>query len=390
MYSTKSYTWFTLGLFSLLLALPNCSQKKASPESAAEVSGSPETAGSPAETPAYYTLDDFAKIKKVDAHFHIRRDDAAIVEQAQQDNFQLLNINVNASANDPIEKQRDLAVKYIRAYPEQVSFATTFPLKNFNEPAWQQQAIAYLKDSFGKGAIGVKTWKNIGMELKDKQGKFVMIDNPKFDPILDYIAQNKITLISHQGEPKNCWLPVEEMTVEGDKTYFTEHPQYHMYKHPEYPSYDDQINARDHMLEKHPDLKVVSVHLASLEWNVDEIAKRLDKYPNLAVDMAARISHLQHQAVTDWQKVHDFFIKYQDRLLYGTDIIVPPGENATAAEVKKDAHQVWLEDWKFFTTNESLSNSSDKNYKGLQLPREVIDKIYYQNAVKWIPGLKPR
>lgn len=160
-----------------------------------------------------------------------------------------------------------------------------------------------------------------------------------------------------------------------------------MYKHPEYPSYEDQINARDHMVEKHPDLKVVSVHLASLEWNVDEIAKRLDKYPNMAVDMAARISHLQHQAATDWQKVHDFFIKYQDRLLYGTDIIVRPDEKVTPSEIKEGAHKVWLDDWQFFTTNEPLSNSSQKEYKGLKLPREVVDKIYYHNALKWIPGI---
>ena len=381
MITTRSNRLFSLLFVSLLLSLPNCSQKKTSAESIEE------TPGTKAAAPEYYSLADFASVKKVDAHIHIRRDDASIVEQAKSDNFYLLNINVNASSTDPIEKQRDLAVKYVQAFPGLVHFATTIPLKDFNEAAWQQQAISYLKDSFAKGAVGVKTWKNIGMELKDKEGKFVMIDDPKFDPVLNYMAQNNVTLISHQGEPKNCWLPVEEMTVEGDKTYFTNNPQYHMYKHPEYPSYEDQINARDHMVEKHPDLKVVSVHLASLEWNVDEIAKRLDKYPNMAVDMAARISHLQHQAATDWQKVHDFFIKYQDRLLYGTDIIVRPDEKVTPSEIKEGAHKVWLDDWQFFTTNEPLSNSSQKEYKGLKLPREVVDKIYYHNALKWIPGI---
>ncbi len=66
-----------------------------------------------------------------------------------------------------------------------------------------------------------------------------------------------------------------------------------MYLHPEFPSYEDQIKARDHMLEKHPDLKFIGAHLGSLEWSADELAKRLDKFPNMVVDMAARISHLQ-------------------------------------------------------------------------------------------------
>ena len=119
------------------------------------------------------------------------------------------------------------------------------------------------------------------------------------------------------------------MTIKGDKSYFSEHPEYHMYLHPEFPTYEEQVAARDHMLEKHPNLKFVGAHLGSLEWNVDELAARLDKFPNMAVDMAARISHLQYQSTKNWQKVHDFFIKYQDRILYATDIQVNGNESAS-------------------------------------------------------------
>ena len=87
------------------------------------------------------------------------------------------------------------------------------------------------------------------------------------------------------------------------------------------------MRARDHMLEKHPGLQFIGAHLGSLEWSVDELAKRLDKFPNMAVDMAARISHLQYQAKINWQKVHDFCIKYQDRLLYATDILISGSES---------------------------------------------------------------
>ena len=185
-----------------------------------------------------------------------------------------------------------------------------------------RRQLPALKDSFSKGAIAVKVWKNIGMELKDNDNNFVMIDHPKFEPVFDFLVKNNIPLIGHLGEPKNCWLPVEKMTVQGDVNYFSTHPKYHMYLHPEYPSYEDQVNARDRMLEKHPGLQFIGAHLGSLEWSVDELAKRLDKFPDMAVDTASRISHLQYQAKTNWQKIHDFCIKYQDRIIYGTDIII--------------------------------------------------------------------
>ena len=155
-----------------------------------------------------------------------------------------------------------------------------------------------------------------------------------------------------------------------------------MFLHPEYPTYDDQINARDHLLAMHPDLIFVGCHLGSLEWNVDELAKRLDKYPNMAVDMAARICHLQYQSARDRKKVRDFCIKYQDRLLYGTDL---SDEGAgTVEELSDQIHETWLEDWKYFTTDEKMTAPSFRGeFEGLQLPKEVVRKIYSENAIKW-------
>ena len=138
------------------------------------------------------------------------------------------------------------------------------------------------------------------------------------------------------------------------------------------------------MLEKHPDLQFIGAHLGSLEWSVDELAKRLDKFPNMAVDMAARIPHFQYQAMNEWQKVHDFFIKYQDRLLYATDLLVNDTEDTTA--LKKNIHNTWVRDWAFFTTDENMQSPDvEGTFQGLKLPREVIDKIYFRNAEKWYP-----
>ena len=378
MKNMKKHLLVVLLGFSLSAILQNCAQKgKENKAETAAVSDSTE----------FYSMDDFAKIPKINTHVHFKIFDTTFIVQARKDNFKFININVNSGSSPPIEKQQEVALQLDKAYPDRIGYATTFYVNNFNDPDWQEKTIAYLKESFAKGAIAVKIWKNVGLELKDANGKFVMIDDPKFDPVLDFIEKNNITLIGHIAEPKNAWLPVDKMTVKGDKNYFTEHPQYHMYLHPEYPTHEQIIAARDHMLEKHPKLLFVGAHLASLEWDTDELAKRLDKFPNMAVDMAERVSHFQYQAVTDWKKVHDFFIKYQDRLIYATD----EGVNGKVPwdTVSVRAHENWLRHWRFFTQGEKMKVPKvEKEFNGLKLPKSAVDKIYRTNAEKWFPGLE--
>jgi hypothetical protein len=333
----------------------------------------------------YYTMEDFPKVVKYDTHIHINTPDPFFVKFAIRNHFRLLSLNVGPSDYPPIEQQQEFAVKYLKEFPGDFAYATTFHIEGFGDSDWQQKTLDYLKTSFGKGAIGVKVWKNIGMEFKDREGRFVMIDNPRFDTIFNFIEHNNKTVVGHLGEPKNCWLPLEKMTVKNDQEYYKRHPEYHMFLHPEFPSYEDQINARDNMLKKHPDLRFDGAHLGSLEWSVDELAKHLDSFPKMAVDMAARISHLEYQAQKDHQKVYDFFIKYQDRLLYATDMEIAEGVDTAAT--MKDAYDVWINNWKFFTSDEAMEAPEvEGKFKALHLPKEVIDKIYRKNAEKWFPG----
>lgn len=334
----------------------------------------------------FYMAEDFKTVEKIDAHVHVHTNKSDYVQQAAEDNFRLITINLDdVNEPPPMEVQQQFALQQVKAFPNRIAYATTFSIRHFNDSDWQSQTISYLKNSFAQGAIAVKIYKVIGMSLRDKTGKLVMIDDARFDSIIDFIIQNKIPVLGHLAEPKNCWLPVEKMTIKGDKEYFTQYPMYHMYRHPEFPSYEVQIAARDHMLERHPGLKFIGAHLGSLEWDVDELAKRLDKYPNMAVDMAARIVHLQYQAAGNWQKVHDFMIKYQDRLLYATDAVI----EANFDTVKNDIHIRRLNDWQFFTSADTMTSADfNQSFKGLKLPKQVIDKIYRTNSEKWYPGLR--
>lgn len=118
----------------------------------------------------YYAENDFKSIEKINTHVHLRIYDTTFPKQAINDNFRLLNINVNSPSGCPVEKQKTLAVSLINAYPDYISYATTFSVNNWNSNTWQQETLDYLKESFDMGAIAVKVWKNIGMELRDKNG----------------------------------------------------------------------------------------------------------------------------------------------------------------------------------------------------------------------------
>ena len=334
----------------------------------------------------YNSEKDFKGLKKFDAHFHFNSTRDAAVKQAEADGFKLLTINVNTGDCNDVKTQFSQAVFQKENHPGRVFIAATFCMDGFGTPDWLSVTEKWLDSCFQKGAIAVKVWKNIGMSYRDQTGKLVMIDDPRFDPLFDWLTAKKIPVVGHLGEPKNCWLPLSEMTTLNDSSYYAQHPQYHMYLHPELPSYEDQIAARDHMLSKHPDLIFIGCHLASLEWSVDRLATFFDKYPNAAVDMAERMSPLFYQTRTQREKVRNFFIKYQDRILYGTDMS-DDGKEDPIALVQK-MHETRMIDWKYFTTDENMTSELiHGGFQGVKLPRQVVDKIYWGNGVKWY-GIK--
>jgi len=330
----------------------------------------------------YYSEADYFKIRKIDAHVHIYSTNSSIVETSEKENLILITINTNAGT--AVTQQRDSAVALIRKFPGRVNYLATFTFDTakWNTEEWEQKTIDELEKNISYGAVGVKLWKNIGMVERDRSGNFIMITNKRFDPVISFIEQKGFPLTGHFGEPRNCWLPLDSMTVDNDRSYFKEHPEYHMYLHPEYPSYQDQMNARDSMLVKHPNLKFIGCHLGSLEWSVDELAKTLDRFPNMAVDLAARICHLQYQSAKNPKKVRNFLIKYQDRILYGTDIDY--SGDRLGSSFYSEIHATRLNDWNYFTGSSKMKSEDFKlPFTGLNLPRQVVDKIFYLNAVKW-------
>lgn len=331
---------------------------------------------------AYYALSDYASVKKADVHVHIRSQRPAFANQAIKDNFYLVNIAVDGAGTWKAIRDQWKYIKFQkRVFPDRYRPITAFSVENFHDPNWEEQTIAWLDSCFSDGALGVKVWKNIGMVLLDKDGTNVMLDDPRLDNVFNHIIRNGKIVFGHLGEPLNCWLPLEEMTTNNDRSYFSNNPQYHMYKHPDLPSYHDQMNARNRRLDKHADITFVGAHMASIEWNVDTLATWLDTYPDASIDLAARMGQVFYQTIHDRDKVRDFFIKYQDRIMYATDMA--DRMVSTPEELGAEMHDEWMEDWMYFVTDQEMtSDLVNEPFQGIRLPKQAIDNIFFKNAAQ--------
>jgi predicted TIM-barrel fold metal-dependent hydrolase len=335
----------------------------------------------------YYSAADFGRVEKVDAHMHVYGPANLLVRQAIRDHVHFLTINVDSPDHGSIPRQLHDAGSLRRRYPGRVAFAGTFSAAGFTKPGWSREALREIDEALAQGAVGVKIWKNFGMVVRDSSGRYVMPDDPRLEPIYSMLQREHIVLLGHMAEPLDCWLPYSKMIVKGDVDYYRQHPQYYMYLHPDMPKHDEILAARDRMLAAHPQLRFDAVHLASLEWDVDRIGAFLDRFPEADVDMAARIGQLEYQAETHPDKVRRFFIRYQDRILYGTDDEYGPADDSQAvAQVAAD----WRRDWRFLVTDEEMrSPDLDRAFRGMHLPRSVVDKIYRKNAVALFPRAWP-
>jgi predicted TIM-barrel fold metal-dependent hydrolase len=324
----------------------------------------------------------FAALHPIDAHVHVFKNDPAFQGMLERLNVKLLNILVMDDTlpyRKQLQPQIDDALTLMRSSHGHIALCTTFDPYLFDSPSFSADAIKQIDQDFAAGAVAVKIWKNIGMEIKDHSGKFIRADDPKFDPIYRDIAQHGKTLLSHQAEPDVAWGPPDP--ADPSWSYYQENPQWYVGNKPGFPSKQVILEARDHVLANNPNLRMVGVHLGSMERDFDNIARHLEKYPEFAIDTAGRMDYLM---MLSPEKVRSFLIKYQDRVVYGTDLDLLA--TAGVAETLKDWQSTYARDWKFLATGETFSVEG-KQVRGLNLPQPVLQKIFRSNALHWIPGL---
>lgn len=356
-------------LLLLSIALPSAAQ-------------APTSASPPKPSGDEAALRAFAAIQPIDVHVHVFKTDPAFQKMLERLNLKLLNILV-MDDTDPKRKQLqpqiDDALALVRSSGGHVALCTTFDPYNFDSASFTADAIKQINRDFAHGALAVKLWKNVGMEIKDKSGQYILADDPKFEPIYKDISAHGKTLMTHQAEPDVAWGPPDP--ADPSWSYYQENPQWYVANRPGFPSKQKILDARDHVLANNPKLRMVGVHLGSMERSLENISSHLDKYPNFAVDTAARMKYLM---LMPPEKVRAFLVKYQDRVLYGTDLDIDP--DANIPDTLTEWQSVYARDWKFLATDEALTVQG-KQVHGLNLPKPVLQKIFRDNTRRWIPGL---
>jgi predicted TIM-barrel fold metal-dependent hydrolase len=326
-------------------------------------------------------LQAFAALDPIDTHVHAFKTDPEITDLMSRLRLRVLDICVADTHGiyAKLDAETARAKAFVHASQGHARLCVTFDPFGFRQKDFARKTIEQIRQEFAQGAVAVKIWKNIGMELQTSNGRYVMPDDPAFEPIYRAIAKDNKTLIAHVAEPSSCWEPPNPDSPDYD--YYKENPQWYMYLQPDHPRKEVILAARDRLLAANPTLRVVGAHLGSMETDVDEIAKRFDRYPNFAVDTAARMEYLMIQPR---EKVRNFLIKYQTRVLYGTDLEFLTDQST--ADALKDWQETYARDWKFLATDESLEFRGRK-VQGLHLPEPVLHRIFHDNAVQWIPGI---
>ena len=295
-------------------------------------------------------------MEPVDTHVHAFKSDPDFTDLIARLHLHLLDICVadRHGIYGDLATELARANGFVHSSQGHAKLCVTFDPFDFQQKDFAPKTIKQLRQEFADGAVAVKIWKNIGMELTKPDGSYVMPDDPVFEPIYKAIAAENKTLVAHVAEPSSCWQAPNPDSPDYD--YYKENPQWYMYLHPDHPRKEMILAARDHLLAENPKLRVVGAHLGSMETDVDEIAKRFDRYPNFAVDTAARMEYLM---IEPREKVRNFLIKYQDRVLYGTDLEFLNDE--TTADALKDWQETYARDWKFLATDQTL------DYKGRKI-----------------------
>lgn len=324
--------------------------------------------------------------ERIDAHAHVFNAAPTFGRMLGWENIRVLNICVVDKHDRGFEQagpQIATALTIFRANRARTAWCSTFDPQDWELPEFATRVTGELSQAFHDGAVAVKIYKNIGMELKSRDGRYLMPDDPVFDPIFEFIAKQNRTVYAHIAEPDSAWEPLDPSSP--DYSYYSQkvNQAWYMYLHPGRPSKQTILAARDRMLARHPNLRVIGCHLGSMEADVDEIAKRLDRYPNFAVDTAARVPYLMLEPP---EKVRAFLIKYQSRVLYGTDLEFLPGDHAEKTMKQWEAE--YARDWKFFATDEMVAYNG-RQIRGLALPESVLRKIFRDNAMEWVPGIVP-
>jgi predicted TIM-barrel fold metal-dependent hydrolase len=287
------------------------------------------------------------------------------------------------------ERNKDLADSM---FPGRFLLYFSLNFDGWDEPDWATKATAQVDEAFRLGAAGFKVTKELGLFYKDKTGQLIKVDDPKLDPVWKRCGELNMPISIHVADPVAFWKPLDATNERWDE--LRDHPDWWFGDPKKYPSFHDLINALHRVIERHPKTIFVCTHFGCHAEDAEAVAKALDKFPNMMVDIAARVPELGRQ---DAKKIRNIFTKYADRIMFGTDfyvadrLILGAGGGVSNDEQAVDFFQ---KHWRWFDTNdrqfEHMTPIQGKwKIDAIGLPPEVQRKILFDNARKMLARSLP-
>ena len=228
-----------------------------------------------------------------------------------------------------------------------------------------------------QGVCGVKFFKQFGLGYKNPNGSLIKVDDPRWNPIWEACGRLGLPVIIHTGDPAAFFKPIDKFNERYEE--LSRHPDWSFHGDA-FPSREALLDARNRVIAAYPKTMFIGAHMAGNSEDLKQVGEWLDRYPNLMVEPASRIGELGRQPFT----ARDFLIKYQYRVLFGTDGPWP--------------EQRLTYYWRFFETHDEYFPYSEKlpppqglwNIYGVNLPQDVLRKLYFENAIRLIPSLKEK
>jgi len=240
--------------------------------------------------------------------------------------------------------------------------------QGIDAPDYAAHAAAQLEEDVRNGARGLKIFKNLGMSVRDAAGRRVAVDDPRLDPLWAKAGALGIPVLIHTADPAEFWEPMDRFNERWLE--LKERPNR---KQEGNPSWEQLITEQLHVFRKHPGTTFVAAHFLWMANDLDRLGRILDSLPNVVTELGAVIYDPGRQP----RRAAAFFTKYQDRILMGKDVW-EPSEYAVYFRVLETADEYFP----YYRKRHAFWR-----LYGLDLPDGVLRKIYYQNALRLLPGL---
>jgi len=270
------------------------------------------------------------------------------------------------------QRLRETLAALDEAHPGRFLTFALLDFRGIDDDDWGLREAHRLEESFQAGAKGLKFHKSLGLSYRYQNGQLMPVDDPKLDPVWEMCAKYHKPVMIHTADPAAFFTPLDRFN--GRWHELNEHSNW-LFHGAQFPSRDELLEQRNRAIARHPNTTFICAHFANNPENVATVGTWLDRYPNMYIDIDARISELGRQPYT----ARKFFLKYQDRIMFGTD-----------TTPDRAAYRMY---YRFLETDDEYFDCAGGHHRqgfwmiyGVFLPDDVLEKLYHQNAERLFFG----